>query len=71
MPTMLEDDPLRQFSCYISNTYILFADFPPNIWASVILTNNACESLHGNFNKSFYTPHPHIYNFMDKILVTI
>jgi len=24
--------------------------------------------LSSYFNKSFYTPHPHIYNFMDKIL---
>ncbi|KAF0687843.1 Uncharacterized protein FWK35_00036632, partial [Aphis craccivora] len=51
---------------------ILFADFPPNIWASasVILTrtSNACESFHSHFNKSFYTPHHQIYNFIYEIL---
>jgi len=31
MPTTTEDDRLRQFSCHILNTYIIFADFPPNI----------------------------------------
>jgi len=71
MPTMTEDDLLRQFSCYILNTYILFADFPPNIWAStsstLTWTTNACESFHSHFNKSFYTLHPHIYNFMDEL----
>jgi hypothetical protein len=69
---MPEDNQLRQFSYYILNIYILFADFPPNIWASasstLIRTTNSCESFHSHFNKSFYTPHPHIYNFMDKIL---
>jgi len=25
-------------------------------------------NLSSHFNKSFYTSHPHIYNFMDKIL---
>ncbi|KAF0761295.1 Uncharacterized protein FWK35_00013887, partial [Aphis craccivora] len=51
---------------------IIFADFPPNIWASASVTltrtSNACESFLSHFNKSFYTPHHHIYNFMDKIL---
>jgi len=51
---------------------ILFDEFPPNIWASasatLTRTINACESFHSHFNKSFYTPHPHIYNFMDKLL---
>ncbi|KAF0763507.1 Uncharacterized protein FWK35_00008640, partial [Aphis craccivora] len=48
------------------------SDFLPNIWASasatLTRTNNTCESFHSNFNKSFYTPHSHIYNFINKIL---
>ncbi|KAF0749804.1 Uncharacterized protein FWK35_00038909, partial [Aphis craccivora] len=50
------------------------ADFPPNICASasatLTWTTNACEFFHSHFNKIFtlYTPHPHIYNFMNKRL---
>jgi len=51
---------------------ILFADFPPNIWesasATLTRTTNSCEPFHSDFNNSFYTPHSHIYNCMDKIL---
>lgn len=31
---MSKDDRLKQFSNYTMKTYILFADFPLNTWAS-------------------------------------
>lgn len=34
MSAIPKDDRLTQFSNYIVNTYISFADFPPNIWLS-------------------------------------
>nr|CAI5827028.1 unnamed protein product [Callosobruchus analis] len=47
--------------------------FPPNIWAyenpSIKRTTNACESFHSHFNSSFYSSHPSIFIFIEKLKI--
>ncbi|KAF0706208.1 MULE domain-containing protein [Aphis craccivora] len=66
MSTIPENQAVQEFSdYYISDEGI----FPPHIWASDTIssqrTTNACESFHGKFNKSFSSPHPNIFVFID------
>lgn len=63
------DERVRKFTDYIFETYIVEADFPPNIWAeyssSLIRTTNACESFHKKLNNLFGAPHPNIFHFIE------
>ena len=47
------------------------AQYPPEVWAQAsaepTLTTNACESFHSHFNSSFYTTHPNIFMFIEKL----
>lgn len=66
------NDQLDKYCDYLVNTYIdQESDFPPSLWAecssSLIRTTNACESFHARFNSSFYSPHPSIFIFIEKL----
>lgn len=54
------------FSDYVLDNYILFAQFPPELWARVPSaqprTTNGPESYHSNYNAEFYHPHPSIHD---------
>ncbi|KAL8596501.1 hypothetical protein ACOMHN_026670 [Nucella lapillus] len=55
---------------FVCQTYI-DGPFPPAMWASRDLTRkkttNACERFHREFGDMFYSPHPSIFAFMDKL----
>ncbi|KAF0706152.1 Uncharacterized protein FWK35_00031893 [Aphis craccivora] len=58
------------FIDYLVDNYISDEGlFPPHICASDTIssqrTTNACESFHAKFNKSFSSPHPDIFVFID------
>ncbi|KAL8594206.1 hypothetical protein ACOMHN_030100 [Nucella lapillus] len=60
----------ESFADYVCQTYI-YGPFPPAMWASRDLTRkkttNACERFHREFGDMFYSPHPSIFAFMDKL----
>lgn len=63
------DAKITAFADYLVTTYIdENACFPPTLWAQQSIstdhTTNACESFHSKFNKSFYSSHPSLYNFL-------
>lgn len=63
---------LDKYADYLLDNYIApNSDFPPNIWAdenpTIIRTTNACESFHSRFNSSFYSCHPSIFIFIEKL----
>ncbi|KAL4135073.1 hypothetical protein QTP88_006730 [Uroleucon formosanum] len=69
MSTIPENHAVHEFSDYLVDNYISDGLFPPHIWASDTIssqrTTNACESFHAKFNKSFSSPHPNIFVFID------
>lgn len=70
MSTIPENHAVQEFSDYLVDNYISDERlFPPHIWASDTIssqrTTNACESFHAKFNKSFSSPHPNIFVFID------
>lgn len=61
-----------KYADYLLETYIEEdAPFPPSMWAtatpSITNTTNACESFHSKLNESFYSTHPSIYIFIEKL----
>lgn len=67
-----ENTFVDQYADYLIEMYVGDnAIFPPYIWAdnlpSLIRTTNACESFHSQFNYTFYSTHPSIYIFIDKL----
>lgn len=71
-PEVNPDDELSKYADYLLETYIEEnAIFPPEIWAeesaSITRTTNTCESFHSKFNDSFYSTHPSIYVFIQKL----
>lgn len=67
-----ESELLDKFCDYLLETYVVEnATFPPTMWAeegaSVTRTTNCCESFHAKFNSSFYSTHPSIYVFLEKL----
>lgn len=65
-------DLLDKYCDYLLDTYINDnAVFPPSLWAeesaSVTRTTNCCESFHAKFNASFYSTHPSVYVFIEKL----
>lgn len=65
-------DATDKFADYLVENYIdENSMFPPQIWATTkithTLTTNACESFHSRFNGSFYSTHPSIYIFIEKL----
>lgn len=63
---------VHMYADYLLENYISDdADFPPHIWAennaTLVRTTNACESFHAHFNESFYSSHPTIYIFLEKL----
>ena len=72
MPYKPQNEVLDKYCDYLLETYIAEnATFPPSVWAeecaSIIRTTNACESFHAKFNSCFYSTHPSIYVFLDKL----
>jgi hypothetical protein len=70
MSTIPENHAIQEFSDYLVDNYISDEGlFPPHIWASDTIssqrTTNACESFQAKFNKSFSSPHPNIFVFID------
>lgn len=60
------------YADYLLENYIIdSALFPPHIWSnqnpSIARTTNACESFHSRFNSSFYSTHPSIFIFIEKL----
>lgn len=67
-----ENELLNKYADYLLETYIQQeATFPPILWAeqtsSITRTSNACESFHAKFNSSFYSTHPSLYVFVEKL----
>lgn len=67
-----ENKTLDIYADYLLENYIIHnALFPPNLWAnqnpSIARTTNACESFHSRFNFSFYSTHPSIFIFIEKL----
>lgn len=67
-----QNDVLDKYCDYLLETYIdENATFPPSVWAeenaSITRTTNCCESFHAKFNSSFYSTHPSIYVFLEKL----
>nr|CAI5851702.1 unnamed protein product [Callosobruchus analis] len=63
---------IDKYADYLLENYIApESHFPPNIWAyenpSIKRTTNACESFHSQFNSSFYSTHPSIFIFIEKL----
>lgn len=57
---------------YLLTTYICAdAEFLPNVWAckipSLQRTKNMCQSFHSRFNAAFYTPHPDLFTFIERL----
>ena len=67
--TLMEAAPLETtaFTYYILTNYIEEGcTFPPKLWAaappeSSLRTTNGAESFHSDYNRQFYSPHPHIH----------
>ena len=65
-----------KFADYVLKTYVCSdsAVFPPQIWAESniegIRTTNGCESFHNQFGSMFYSTHPNIFDFLEKIKCT-
>lgn len=70
MPECPDGPGFESFADYVCQTYI-DGPFPPAMWASRDLTRkkttNACERFHREFGDMFYSPHPSIFAFMDKL----
>ena len=67
-----EDRRCARFADYILQTYVApDAQFPPVIWANsdvaCMRTTNACESFHKHFADQFYSAHPSVFAFLDKL----
>ena len=67
-----QNENLDKYCDYLLETYIVEnALFPPSLWAEEIAsttrTTNCCESFHDKFNNSFYSTHPSIYIFLEKL----
>nr|CAI5840604.1 unnamed protein product [Callosobruchus analis] len=63
---------IDKYADYLLENYIApESHFPPNIWAyenpSIKRTTNTCESFHSHFNSSFYSSHPSIFIFIEKL----
>jgi hypothetical protein len=72
MKSKLDDERVTQFAYYLVDVIISEkAQYSPEVWtqasAESILTTNACESFHSHFNSSFYTTHPNIFMFIEKL----
>jgi hypothetical protein len=63
---------VTRFADYLVDVYISEeAQYSPEVWAQAsaepTLTTNACEYFHFHFNSSFYTTHPNISMFIEKL----
>lgn len=72
MESKPDDERVTRFADYLVDVYISEeAQYSPEIWAQAsaepTLTTNACESFHSHFNSSFYTTHPNIFMFLEKL----
>ncbi|KAL4153054.1 hypothetical protein QTP88_000887 [Uroleucon formosanum] len=72
MKSKPDDERVTRFADYLVDVYISEeAQYPPEVWAEAsaepTLTTNACESFHSHFNSSFYTTHPNIFMFIEKL----
>ncbi|KAF0753410.1 Uncharacterized protein FWK35_00036735 [Aphis craccivora] len=67
-----DDERVTRFADYLVDVYISEeAQYTPEVWAQTsaepTLTTNACEYFHSHFNSRFYTTHPNIFIFIEKL----
>jgi hypothetical protein len=67
-----ESEKAIAFADYVVRNYFeLPSSFPPTIWTDADVeckrTTNGCESFHKEFGTMFYSSHPSIFNFLDKV----
>lgn len=67
-----EDPRATKFADYIVHNYTeATSRYPPMIWSEPRLdvkrTTNGCESFHKQFSEMFYSHHPNIYDFLEKV----
>jgi hypothetical protein len=72
MKSKPDDKRVKRFADYLVNVIISEeAQYSLEIWAQAsaepTLTTNACESFHSHINSSFYTTHPNIFMFIEKL----
>ena len=68
-----ENEGLIKFLDYVVMTYVTpTAKFLPKIWASNEIaanrTTNAAESFHRHFSDGFYSSHPNIFDFFERLI---
>ena len=69
---MPENEKVIKYADYLVDTYISEeASYPPEVWAEqsncITRTTNACESFNSHFNSSFYSSHPNLFTFLEKL----
>ena len=69
---MPENEKVIKYADYLVDTYISEeASYPPKVWAEqsncITRTTNACESFSSHFNSSFYSSHPNLFTFLEKL----
>jgi hypothetical protein len=72
MKSKPDDERATRFADYSVDIIISEeAQYSPKVWtqasAEPTLTTNACEFFHSHFNSSFYTTHPNIFMFIEKL----
>jgi hypothetical protein len=72
MKSKPDDEGVTRFVDYLVDVIISEgAQYLLEVWAQALteptLTTNACEYFHSHFNSSFYTIHPNILMFIEKL----
>ncbi|GFR65073.1 gamma-tubulin complex component [Elysia marginata] len=67
-----DDERISQFSDYLLRSFITMDScFPPIMWTfspeDSKRTTNGCESFHRHFGDQFISPHPNIFDWLEKI----
>lgn len=72
LPEAPDNEKAIEFADYVLNTYVdETSKFPSIIWADPDLnskrTTNGCESFHKQLSTMFYSSHPNVFDFMEKL----